>query len=87
MDAIGLFDNARETNLESTVGLVENTLITLGYYLNECRIEPKECFRAWRIQQGSAAVEISILDHGEVPQLRAVAAVMTVTSEVDTNAL
>ncbi|MCP4449210.1 MAG: hypothetical protein GY811_28345 [Myxococcales bacterium] len=34
-----LFANEREANLESTVAMVEDVLIDLGHFVNECRAE------------------------------------------------
>ena len=84
---MGLFDNAREANLNSTVAMVENALVELGYYLNECRVDRSDAYRAWSVEKGSASIHIAIQGTGDQTILRAVSPVVTLTETVDQPAL
>jgi hypothetical protein len=60
---IGLFDNSSQANVTSTVAMVEDVLLELGHFLNECRDKPTpEGQRSWRITKGSAVVRIRVLE-------------------------
>lgn len=88
---LGLFDNGNEANLSSTVSMVEDVLVELGHFLNECRVDADDSRHAWRVVKGSAFIQISLLvDEGD-PQayarLRIVAPVMTCDARVDLNKL
>lgn len=87
MMPIGLFENGRDTNIKSTIAMVEDVLLELGYFLNNCRDdETTGDQRSWTIRKGSALVNIYILapgDNVEHVHLRAVSVVMTITPNVD----
>lgn len=84
---LGLFENGREANLTSTVAMVEDVLIELGHFLNECRTDDDTAHRAWRVVKGSAAVRITLMDRNDYTHLRVVSAVMTIDTGVDIEAL
>ncbi len=85
----GLFENRREANLTSIAAMVEDVLIELGHFVNECRVDTPGATHAWRIFKGSASVRISLFDDAsEVnPSIRVAAAVMTTDARVDINKL
>lgn len=80
---VGLFDNEREANFESTTTMVEEALIELGHVVDDCRVTSPEAARAWRVRKGSAEVGIFLVERDDYWHLRVVAAVMTLTDEVD----
>lgn len=80
---LGLFDNGREANLTSTVSMVEDVLVELGHFLNECRVEMPDTLHAWRVVKGSASVRISLAKGGGYATLRVAAPVMTTDARVD----
>lgn len=81
---LGLFDNGREANLSSTVSMVEDVLVELGHFLNECRVEPTApASHAWRVIKGSASVRISLVRGDGYARLRVVAPVITTDARVD----
>ena len=89
--AQALFANQRETNLASTVSLVEVVLDELGYKPPETRritlvLEP-EPLQAWRIQKGSAIATIALLPRPEFTHLRMWSTIMTLDAAVDRAAL
>lgn len=85
---MGLFDNGRESNIVSTIAMVEDVLLELGYFLNDCRDEPTEAgLRSWSIAKGSARVRIAIVDAEEDVHLRATSVVMTITPSVNESRL
>lgn len=84
---MGLFENGRETNIRSTISMVEDVLLELGYFLNDCRDDdgPGEP-RAWTVRKGSALVNIRVIDKGQDAEdvhLRVFSVVMTITPDVD----
>jgi hypothetical protein len=85
----GLFENRREANLSSIAAMVEDVLIELGHFVNECRVDAPGATYAWRIFKGSASVRISLLDNEDesFPSIRIAAAVMTTDARVDINKL
>ncbi len=95
--SIGLFENEREANLSSTVAMVEDVLVELGHFLNECRVDTPSAeatgilaaaeHREWRVVKGSASIRITLIDRDDFLKLRVVAPVMTVDDEVDTDLL
>lgn len=81
---MGLFDNGREANMNSAIAMVEDVLIELGYFLNDCRDEPTPSGqRSWSVAKGSALVRIELKERGDDVHLRAVSVVMTLTPDVD----
>jgi hypothetical protein len=82
-----LFANQRETNLASTVALVEAVLAELGHPPAESRIKDATALQAWRIQKGSAMTRVSLVNRSEFPHLRVCATVMTADDNVDRAAL
>jgi len=84
---LGLFENDRQTNLESTVAMIEDVLVELGHFINECRTEPAGARLGWRLKSGSAYVTLTLVDRDDFTHLRAAATVMNVSSEVDQAAL
>tara|TARA_R110002096_G_scaffold77896_4_gene183224 strand:+ start:24458 stop:24943 length:486 start_codon:yes stop_codon:yes gene_type:complete len=82
-----LFANEREANLESTVAMVEDVLIELGHFVNECRRERPGSAEAWTIRKGSASIEVDLVEYPKGYRLRVSATVMTLGSEVNREAL
>jgi len=83
-DSSTLFANAREANIESTIAMVEDVLIQLGHFVNDCReTPPSEGSHSWRVSKGSATIRVSLIDRHEEVRLRAVSVVMTLTPKVD----
>ena len=87
MSKPGLFANQREANLESTTAMIEDVLVELGHVLEKARVQFPECERAWRINKGSATIEIALLTRGEAGWLQVSASVMTPGSKTDQAAL
>lgn len=85
--SIGLFGNSREANLSSTIAMVEDVLIELGHFLNECRIESPNALRAWSVVKGSASIRIKLIDGDDFVHIRLVSPVITMTDAVDRAAL
>lgn len=82
--SVGLFENGRQANIESTIAMVEDALIELGHFVNDCREEPpSEGMRSWRVNKGSAMVRIALVMRQEDVRLRAVSIVMTLEPGVD----
>jgi hypothetical protein len=79
----GLFANQREVNLTSTIAMIEDVLVELGYFLNQCRDDRDGAIRSWRIKHGSAHVRISLIAADEFTHLRIEAPVMTIAAETD----
>lgn len=84
---MSLFANQREANLESTVAMIEDVLIELGHFLNNCRSERPASTFAWTIRKGSASINIDLLEHPSVWRIRASGVVLTITENVDRLAL
>jgi hypothetical protein len=94
-----LFANHRETNLISTVALVEQVLGDLGYPPANHRVSEPGAVHAWRLVTGSAITRIAVMDPTEgvaatapspaslertrFPHLRISAVVMTLDAAVD----
>lgn len=81
-----LFANQRETNLASTVALVETALAELGYPATS-RIDDRTALHAWQITKGSSISRITLIHRSEFTHLRVVAIVMTLDPKVDRLAL
>ncbi|HEY1554894.1 MAG TPA: YbjN domain-containing protein [Kofleriaceae bacterium] len=79
--AQALFANQRESNLASTVALIDEVLVELGY--EGGRVDAS----SWRIRKGSATVSIALVSHPEFTHLRLSAVVMTMDAKVARGAL
>jgi hypothetical protein len=82
-----LFANQRETNLASTIALIEETLAELGHDAASTREDHPHALREWRVVKGSAVTRISLLNRTDFTSLRVCADVMTVDGKVDRGAL
>ncbi|HLL21013.1 MAG TPA: YbjN domain-containing protein [Kofleriaceae bacterium] len=82
-----LFANQRETNLASTVQLVEAALAELGHPAPDSRTKDATALFAWRIPKGSALTKVALLHRSEFTHIRVCAIVMTLDDKVDRPAL
>jgi hypothetical protein len=82
-----LFANQRESNLASTVALVEQALTQLGHAPAESRVTEPAAAEAWRIVVGSATTRIAVTRSRAFPHLRVSAVVMSLDEAVDRPAL
>src|SRR5688572_30104170 len=93
-----LFANQRETNLTSTLALIEEVLGELGHdaaasrfptisKANNPRHAEIKATHAWRIRRGSAITRVLLVDRANFTHLRVVAVVMTLDANVDRAAL
>ena len=82
-----LFANQRETNLASTVQLVEAALAELGHPAPGSRIKDATALHAWQIPKGSAVTRVMLLHRSEFTHIRVCAIVMTLDANVDRPAL
>jgi 5,10-methylenetetrahydrofolate reductase len=78
-----LFANQRESNLSSTLHLVEAALAELGHPAPGSRIKDATALHAWQIPKGSAMTRVSLIDRHEFTHIRVCAIVMTVDDKVD----
>jgi hypothetical protein len=85
--AQALFANQRETNLASTVALVEEVLAELGHDPAKTRVADSQAVREWRIAKGSAIAQVALLDRTEFTHIRVSAVVITLDAKVDRAAL
>ncbi|MCE9572733.1 MAG: YbjN domain-containing protein [Deltaproteobacteria bacterium] len=85
--AAGLFDNQREVNLTSTITMIEDVLVELGHFLNDCRDDRAGSIRSWRVRKGSATVRISLVDRPDFTHVVIASAVMKLDGAVDRDAL
>jgi hypothetical protein len=83
----GLFANQRETNLASTIVLVEATLAELGHPAPASRIKDPTALHAWKIPNGSSVTRVTLIHRTEFTHLRVCAIVMTLDHAVDRPAL
>jgi hypothetical protein len=84
---MALFANQRETNLSSTIALVEQALSELGHVPAAIRIDAPGGGRGWRVVTGSATTDVTVVHRSEFPHLRVSAVVMTLDAAVDRGAL
>lgn len=86
--AEALFANQRETNLASTIKLIEEVLGELGHPPSpaESLGEPT-AVRAWRVQRGSAVATVALVSRPEFTHLRISSIVLTLDAKVDRLAL
>jgi len=82
-----LFANQRETNLASTISLVEAALAEMGHPTPGSRIEDRTALHAWQIPKGSALTKVTLVNRAEFTHLRVCAIVMTLDGRVDRPAL
>ncbi len=87
MPTSALFANQRETNLSSTLALVEDVLAELGHPAPGSRISDPTALHAWRIPKGSAVTHVTLIHRAEFTHLRVSAIVMTLNAKVDRPAL
>jgi len=85
--AKALFANQRESNLSSTIALVEEVLGELGYPAVESRVSDPTAAHAWQITKGSATARITLADRAEFTHVRVCATVMRLDAKVDRMAL
>jgi type III secretion system-like peptide-binding chaperone len=83
----GLFANHRETNLVSTIALVEAVLVELGHPPETSRIKETGALHAWQIPKGSAITRVTLVNRSEFTHIRVCSTVMTLDSRVDRSAL
>ena len=82
-----LFANQRESNLTSTIALIEDVLTELGHDPATARQTTTSALHAWRIVKGSATTLVSLVNRTEFTHLRVCSVVMTVNDKVDRSAL
>ncbi len=82
-----LFANQRETNLASTIALVEIALGELGHPSPESRINDAAALHTWLIPKGSAVTRVTVIHRSEFTHLRVCASVMTLDEKCDRPAL
>lgn len=95
-----LFANQRETNIASTVALIEEVLVDLGHDPDKSRqTGPKmegpgftpgpgtDALHAWRIVKGSAVTVVALINRTLFTHLRVCSVVMTCDDKVDRAAL
>lgn len=82
-----LFANQRETNLQSTLALVEDVLRELGHPSDKSRIPDAGALHAWKIPKGSSVTRVTLINRAEFTHLRVCAVVMTLDGKVDRSAL
>jgi hypothetical protein len=78
-----LFANQRESNLSSTVQLVEAALAELGHPAPGSRVKDATALHAWQIPKGSAVTRVTLLNRAEFTHIRVCAIVMTLDPRVD----
>lgn len=83
----GLFANQRETNLTSTVALVEAALAELGHSAPSARIKDATALHAWQIPKGSSMTKVTLIHRTDFTHLRVCATMMTLDRAVDRLAL
>jgi len=82
-----LFANQRETNLASTIALVEASLDELGHPAPGSRIKDPSALHAWQIPKGSALTRVTLIHRSEFTHLRVSAMVLRLNAKVDRGAL
>jgi hypothetical protein len=82
-----LFANQRESNLASTIALVEQALTQLGHAPAASRVTEPGTAEVWRIVVGSATTRIAVTRRSAFPHLRVSSVVMTLDAAVDRSAL
>ncbi len=82
-EKVSLFENEREANLTSCTEMVEAALIELGHVALDARIIGGKCEYSWRIEKGSAVVDVEVHRGEPLWILRVSAVVMTTTGVAD----
>lgn len=82
-----LFANQRETNLTSTIALVEEVLREQGHDPGASRTVVPGAPHAWQIRTGSAVTRITVFPTPDFTHLRVRSVVMTLDASVDRAAL
>ncbi len=85
--AQALFANQRESNLHSTIALVEDVLGELGHPAAGSRIKDAGSLHAWQLVKGSAITQVTLVDRTEFTHLRVCSIVMTLDDRVDRSSL
>ena len=85
--AAGLFDHSGEIRITSTITMVEDVLVTLGHFLNDCRDDAAGTLAAWKVTHGSATVEIQLLPRAADTHLRVASGVVHAGADTDRAAL
>jgi len=85
--AQSLFANQRETNLASTIALVEEVLREQGHDPDRARISVDGASQAWQVKTGSAITRITVFPTPDFTHLRVRSVVMTIDASVDRLAL
>jgi hypothetical protein len=85
--AQSLFANQRETNLASTIALVEEVLREQGHDPDRARISVDGASQAWQVKTGSAITRITVFPTPDFTHLRVRSVVMTIDESVDRAAL
>jgi hypothetical protein len=83
----GLFANQRESNLTSTIALIEDVLTELGHDPASARDASTKALHAWKIVKGSATTQVSLVNRTEFPHLRVCSVVMTLDGKVERSLL
>ena len=86
-EIVGLFENDRQANVESLVSMIEDVLVELGHFLNECRVEEDSSLKAWSVVKGSASIRINLIDKSDFVHLRLESPVIYTDESVDKTAL
>ncbi len=86
MSSSGLFANQRETNLASTISLVEAALVELGHGQGS-RVDDHTVLHAWQLTKGSSVSRVTLIDRTEFTHVRVTSVVMTMDATVDRAAL
>lgn len=85
--AQSLFANQRETNLTSTIALVEEVLREQGHDPHTSRVAVQGAANAWQIRTGSAVTRVTVFPTPDFTHLRVRSVVMTIDAHVDRLAL
>lgn len=83
----GLFENAGDARASSTITMVEDVLIALGHFVNDCRADLPGAVASWRLTRGSATIEIRLVARGGASHLRVASAVVYALADTDRAAL
>jgi hypothetical protein len=78
-----LFSNQRETNLASTIALVEEVLAELRHPAPASRVTDPTVLHAWQLTHGSAKAQVALVARTEFTHIRVTATVMTMSTTVD----
>jgi len=80
---MALFSNRQESNLRSCIGMIEDVIENLGHAPDQSRVETEDVWPAWRIQKGSAQVNIEIRGRGDDNVLRVSAPLLPLSGAKD----